>query len=330
MAGFDLMNLQKTTISKDLGSYLNYFYGKSKVGKTTLISKLGGDTNLIIATEKGYSALNVFAIDLTAWNQTSMLLRELKKQEVKEKFKTITIDTVDILYQLAVAHILKINGCTDLSDKPFGKLYGEVDKIFNEFLLSIIREGYGMYLIGHAKTQSKLAKRNEREVESDYTIPSLARRGYEIVANMVDNIFYCDIDEDEDGKEIRVLRTRATNEYFAGSRFAYLPSTILMDDKVFIKELSDAIDKEENTTEEKKDLFKFEEELDFEDIIEKLNNIVMELFVPNDEMALVTKIVEKHIGIGNRVADCTEQQVDALQLILDDLIMKAEEKGFLK
>ena len=324
---FDLMNLGKNEISCDLGSYLNFFYGRSKAGKTTLVSKLGGDKNLIIATEKGYSALNVFAIDLTNWNQTSNLLRELKNPEVKAKFKTVTIDTIDILFNLATEYVLKINGCRDLSDKPFGKLYGEVDKIFNDFLLAIIREGYGMYLIGHAKAQSKLMKQNEKESEIDYIQPSLARRGYQIVANMVDNIFYCTIDYDENGEEIRVLKTRATAEYFAGSRFEHLPDTILMDADSLNEELSKAIKLQGKTTEKKKDLIAKENKIDFEKVMEQLNTLVMDKFVPNDKLNIVNKIVEKHLGIGNKVADATEDQADALQIILDELLMKAEELG---
>ena len=321
----DLMNLQKNKISRDLGSYMCFYYGNSKTGKSTLASKLYGDDALFVATEKGYNALNVFAVDLTSWNETSGLLRQLKMPEIKEKFKVIVIDTVDILFDLATSYILKINGCTDLSDKPFGKLYGEVDKIFNEFLLSITRLGYGLALIGHAKTQSKLAKKGNNEVESDYTIPSLARRGYQIVAAMVDNIFYITMDEDEDGNQVRVIKTRATNEYFAGSRFKYLPETILLDADVLKEEMQKAVDKEENTTEEKKDLFIKETKIDFEEIKEKLTEIVTEVFVPNDKMQVVQKIVEKHLGIGNRVNDATEEQADALQLIYDELLMYVED-----
>ena len=323
----DLMNLQKNKISSDLGSYMCFYYGNSKVGKSTLVSKIYGDDALFIATEKGYNALSVFAVDLTSWNETNGLLRQLKMPEIKERFKVIVIDTVDILYDLAVSYILKINGCTDLSDKPFGKLYGEVDKIFNEFLLSITRLGYGLALIGHAKTQSKLAKKGNNEVESDYTIPSLARRGYQIVAAMVDNIFYITIEEDEDGNQKRVLKTRATNEYFAGSRFKYLPETILLDADVLKEEMQKAVDKEENTTEEKKDLFIKETKIDFEEVKEKLTEIVTEVFVPNDKMQVVQKIVEKHLGIGNRVNDATEEQADALQLIYDELLMYVEDNN---
>mgnify|MGYP003288946435 CR=1 FL=1 len=53
----------------------------------------------------------------------------------------------------------------------------------------------------------------------------------------------------------------------------------------------------------------------------------MEVFVPNDKLPVVNKIVEKYLGVGNRVADATEEQADALQLILDELEMKAEELG---
>jgi hypothetical protein len=53
----------------------------------------------------------------------------------------------------------------------------------------------------------------------------------------------------------------------------------------------------------------------------------MDKFVPNDKLSIVNKIVEKHLGIGNKVADATEDQADALQIILDELLMKAEELG---
>lgn len=323
----DLMNLQKNKISKDLGSYMNFFYGNSKTGKSTLCSKLYGDDALFIATEKGYSALNVFAVDLTNWNETNALLRQLKMPEIKEKFKVIVIDTVDILYDLAVAYTLKINGCTDLSDKPFGKLYGEVDKIFNNFLLEVTRLGYGLALIGHAKTQNKLAKIGKNERETDYTIPSLAKRGYQIVANMVDNIFYVTIDQDDDGNQVRVVKTRETDSYFAGSRFKYLPETILLDADAIKEEMQKAVDKEENTTDEKKDLFVKETKVDFNKVMEELTELVTSVFAPNDKMQVITKVVEKYLGLGNRVADATEDQADALQLILDELLIYAEENN---
>ena len=101
----------------------------------------------------------------------------------------------------------------------------------------------------------------------------------------------------------------------------------MLDADVLKEEMQKAVDKEENTTEEKKDLFIKETKIDFEEVKEKLTEIVTEIFVPNDKMQVVQKIVEKHLGIGNRVNDATEEQADALQLIYDELLMYVEDNN---
>ena len=324
---FDLLNLQKNEISRDLGSFTNFLYGQSKIGKSTLASKINTDKNLFISTEKGYGALNIYTVDLTSWNETNQLLRQLKDPKVKERFTMVTIDTVDILYSLCQDYVIKINGVQSLTDKPYGVLFGTVDKLFNDFILGIQRAGYGITFIGHAKSQSKLAKKNNAEEEVDYMMPSLAKRGYQIVSALCDNIFYITINEDENGEPIRVIKTRATNEYFAGSRFSHLPETILLDADVLKEEMQKAIDKEENTTDEKKPLFIEETKIDFNEIIDKLTVLVTDIFVPNDKMQVVQKIVEHYLGVGQRVADATPQEADALQLIYDELLMYAEDNN---
>jgi hypothetical protein len=88
-----------------------------------------------------------------------------------------------------------------------------------------------------------------------------------------------------------------------------------------------AVDKEENTTDEKKELFVKKTKINFDKVMEELTELVTNIFAPNDAMNVVTKVVEKYLGIGNRVADCTEEQADALQLILDELEMYAEDNN---
>ena len=100
-----------------------------------------------------------------------------------------------------------------------------------------------------------------------------------------------------------------------------------MDADELNKELSKAIGLQGKTTDEKKGLIAEENKIDFDKVMEQLNELVMDKFVPNDKLNVVNKIVEKHLGVGNKVADCTEDQADALQIILDELIMKAEELG---
>ena len=76
-----------------------------------------------------------------------------------------------------------------------------------------------------------------------------------------------------------------------------------------------------------KDLFVKETKIDFDNVMENLTELVTNVFAPNDAMAMVTKVVEKYLGVGNKVADCTEDQADALQLIYDELLMYAEENN---
>jgi hypothetical protein len=57
--------------------------------------------HLLLAFERGYNALpGVMAQDITTWGELKQTVRELKKPEVKEKFKSIIIDTADIAADL--------------------------------------------------------------------------------------------------------------------------------------------------------------------------------------------------------------------------------------
>lgn len=52
---------------------------------------------LLLAFEKGYNALpGVMAQDITSWTDLKMVLRELKRTEVKQVYKSIVIDTVNV------------------------------------------------------------------------------------------------------------------------------------------------------------------------------------------------------------------------------------------
>lgn len=89
----NLLALEPHKVSRDLSGYIIYVYGQAKVGKTTLGSQM--PSPLCLAFEKGYNALpGLYAQDITSWADVKMVIRELKKPEVREKFKTIIIDTV--------------------------------------------------------------------------------------------------------------------------------------------------------------------------------------------------------------------------------------------
>ena len=119
--GIDLMALQPHKVSRDLSGYITYVYGAEKSGKTTFASHM--PSPLILAFERGYNALpGVIAQDITTWGEMKQTLRELKKPEVKERFKSIAVDTVDIAGALCEKYICSQNGVDALSGIPMDKV----------------------------------------------------------------------------------------------------------------------------------------------------------------------------------------------------------------
>lgn len=66
-----------------------------KCGKTSFAVK--APKNLLIAFERGYNALpGVYAVPVQKWSEFRKIVRTLEQDEAKEKYYTITIDTVTI------------------------------------------------------------------------------------------------------------------------------------------------------------------------------------------------------------------------------------------
>lgn len=116
----DLLNIQPTTISRDLRGKYVLLYGKPKSGKTTAAVQF--PKSLLCAFEKGYNAIGgVRPIDIDKWSDFKQTLRQLAKPEVKEVYETIVIDTVSIAWDLCEQFICAQNGVQKISDIPWGK-----------------------------------------------------------------------------------------------------------------------------------------------------------------------------------------------------------------
>jgi hypothetical protein len=150
----DLLNIQPTTISRDLkGKYL-LLYGAPKSGKTTFACQL--PRNLLIACERGYNALSgVKAVDITKWTDFKKVVKQLAKEEVKAAYDSISIDTVGILWDLCEQYICMQNNVDGLTEIPWGKGYALCKKEFEGSLRTITMLGYGLALIAHVETRTE-------------------------------------------------------------------------------------------------------------------------------------------------------------------------------
>jgi hypothetical protein len=198
-----------TTMSEpvdDLGKVLILIHGERKIGKTSMSAR--APKNLLMATEIGYRGLRVIPEDIEDWRKAEVVRRALKKDK---SFKTITVDTVDILYKLCEDYTCRDLGVKDLTDVEYGKGWRECRKRFEAYLNALAVTGKGVILLSHS-TEQEIKKRNG----DTYTriTSSMAKQAREIVDGMVDIWGYFSYDGDR-----RVLVIQGDDLISAGHRF---------------------------------------------------------------------------------------------------------------
>lgn len=320
-----LLDIKPHEVSRDLRGYSVFFYGTPKSGKTTIASKFPGA--LLLAFEKGYNALpGVYAQPINTWGEFKKLFSELKTPEVQEKFQTIVIDTADIAYGYCEKYICNREGVDTIGEIPYGKGYALVSSEFDECIRKILQLNYGLILISHAKT--KTDKNAKGEDVSTQIIPTLDNRGRLICERTCDIIGYsCTVTNDE-GKTQTRLFMRGTPQYVAGARFKYIPDSIEFTYENLVKAISDAIDKQAEesggqfVTNDPTQVVTKEVTYDFDSLINRFQDLVGELMSANQSNAVkITSIVDKYLGKGKKVSDCSPDQAEQIDLIVHELEM---------
>ena len=318
----DILNLQPTTISRDLKGKYVLVYGAPKVGKTSFAAKF--KKNLLCAFEMGYNAIDgIYAQPIQKWSDFKLLLRQLEQPAAKEKFDTITIDTASIAYDLCEQFVCAQNSVQKISEIPWGQGYTQVKAEFEASLRKITMMGYGLILIAHQEIRKETIDGNDVEFYS----PALNKRCYEICNRLVDVIGYIAVEWDAEGNAERWLYTRQTPRVVAGSRYKYLPPKI----KFGYQELVDAIGQAIDASAEKDgatvvDVHEaaVEEKLDYNALRAEAQSLWIKMVGTGDnadeEMARrIMKRVEMIFGHPMKISEITEDQVDLLNLVVIDM-----------
>lgn len=315
----DLLNLQPTVISRDLKGKYVLLYGKPKSGKTTAACQF--PKALLVAFEKGYNAIGgVIAQDVTKWADFKMVLRQLERPEVKERFDTIIIDTISIAWEQCETFVCQQNGVQKIADIPWGGGYTACKKEFENSLRKITLLGYGVVLICH--NSSRIEKSADGD-EMEIIYPDMPKRAAEICNGLVDVIGYIGSEYDANGTQHRYLYTRETPTLFAGSRFKYLAPKIPFGYKELVNAIADAIEEAERVDGVKvvdKIEQKVEEVKDFAAVRAEASELWQKLVDKNPDNAnVILKKVEINMGHKMRLSEFTEDQVDLLQLVVEDM-----------
>lgn len=254
--------------------------------------------------------------------------RELKKDEVKERFKVVIVDTIDLAAKYCTKYICNKENVEELGALPYGKGYQLMRDEFENVFNSLAQLGYAIIFIGHA--QDSVFTRPDG---TEYTkiIPSLSpAKVNAIIENMADIYAYAHLKKDSSGITHRVLTLRSPDDSIAcGCRFRYIEEEIPLGYDSLVQAMQKAIEKEgqehgkENLTSKSIETINHTIDFDaematFNDIIAKLQEVGGEafgtLYAPR-----IQEIVQRHLGAGKTVSEMSRNQSEQLVLINDDL-----------
>ena len=236
---------------------------------------------------------------------------------MKEKFKTISIDTIGLAWDRCIDFICDRNGVDKIGEIPYGAGYAEAKKEFESTIVEITQLGYGIVIIAHADVHMEADTENEN-AEIKVLGPAIPKRAYDVINRLVDIIAYIGVDKDNQ----RWLYLRSTPYITAKSRFRYTPDKIPMGYDSLVNAIADAIEQEGAEGGKVVDtpvvVPQKEDALDFKAIVTEIKKYAKTLHEA-DRMDEYNRIVAEYLGKGRNVKDCDESQVDMLALILDDL-----------
>ncbi len=343
MADIDIFSIQPHQVSRDLRGYSVFFYGGWKTGKTTIASKF--PNALLLAFEKGYNALaGIRPQPINSWAEFKKVLRQLKDPRAKEMYETIVIDTADIAYDYCTKYICDNAqrpdggyGVDSISDIPYGKGYGLVEKEFDTALRSIVQMDYGLVMISHETDKTFT---DEAGNQYNKIVPTLDKRANNICARMCDIVAYSRAVTDKDGNLSTKLFMRGTPRYEAGSRFKYTPDYIDFSYDNLVNAIATAIDKQAEEdgqqyfTDTRNNAYEdTTKDLNFDELMKNCNNLIKGMIDGNSEEVFVDfyqpriiQITDRYLGRGQKMSQCSREQVEALSLIYDDLLILSKEK----
>lgn len=197
------INFAPNKVQVEFGSYIHYWRGVPKVGKTTLfrdvvLEEYGAlDKGLLLSLgqEIGYKAIDgIYAFHVPTWQSLMEVLEEVIKNKGNNDFKVIAFDTVDELVKLATEETLDASYrktsrvAKSLNDAfgGFGKGQDYLIQLVDKVIYKVKQAGYGLVFIGHTKEKT-ITEKGASEGYQRLT-SNMPHRMDEIFANKADVI----------------------------------------------------------------------------------------------------------------------------------------------
>ncbi len=247
-------NLFKTNKVKcDIGSYIHYWRGIKKVGKTTLfydlIKEQYGDINkgllISVGDEIGFQALDglVYA-ECPQWSDVVEVIDELVENKADNEFEIIGLDTADELVKIAKEEVKRLHKKAKGTAVEFNACFGgygaprdKVVELIDEQLAKIRKAGYGIVIIGHTKIRDIQQKNGDAYQQ---LTSNLSSDFDGIFANKADIVMTIDVEKEiDENKHInnttRYMWFRSDGFVDAGGRFSNMPDKVEYGAKNYIE-----------------------------------------------------------------------------------------------
>ena len=238
------MKYKTNTVKCDIGSYIHYWRGIKKSGKTTLfyelVKKQYGDLNkgllIAIGNEIGYQALDglVYA-ETPTWEELMEVVDDLVENKEGNEFEIIGLDTADELIKLAKQEVIRLHKKKTGNTVEFNAALGgygaprdKVNELVDDVLAKLRSAGYGLVIIGHTKVKDI----KEKNGDAYQKLGSNLNEDFDnIFANKADIIMVIysekEIDEQKHISDVqRYMYFRTDGFVDAGGRFKNIPARV--------------------------------------------------------------------------------------------------------
>ena len=319
----NLMALEPHKVSRDLSGYITFIYGPAKCGKTTFGSQMPGA--LLLAFERGYNALpGVIAQDITTWGEMKQVVRELKKPEVKERFKSLIVDTADIAADCCQKYMCNQLGIENIGDGGWSvNGWAKYKKEFEDTFRTLTQLGYAVVFISHDKEKT-IAPQNAKEYQQIGS--SMQSSALSIIENMSDIIGYAHPKMTENGTRMVLTLRSNDNSIRCGCRFKHIRPEIDFNYRALTEALNEAIDREAAETNNQfvtneRQAAIIVQEYDYDVLMAEFQEIAGQLMerAAATNGPKITQIIEKYLGKGKKITETTRDQAEFVYLIVNEI-----------
>lgn len=315
----NLMDLQPSTVSKDIRDNSMLIFGASGIGKTPLALEIyGKERTLLMAFENSANGIaGAYVVNVDSYATLTAYLGQLQNPAMREKFDTIIIDTLFLFDYYCEKSVTDAYGKDLIRDcLAYNQGYKIIDKRFLTAIKQLQKMGYSLCYVAHP-VEKKVKGANG--VEHIRIEPKVSDRIANLLLPEVDIRLYCGYDENGQ----RAIYTQSTPFFDARCRVSEMPPVLPFDGNVVREEFTKGVDRLAETNAgliiEKRETI-IQKEPSFEDTMNK----IMELGAKAQELGKfedANRILLAELGCDNDgnprgIDQATPEMMGALKTIL--------------